>query len=216
MTARSPRWRSPRTGALAVSGGSDRTVRVWDLATSAERAVLAGHAWPGVVGSHHPWTAPWRSAEAVTAPCGSGTWPPGREEAVLTGHAGEVFSVALTPDGTLAVSGSGDGTVRVWDVPAGEQKAILTGHTGWVRAVMVAADGTLAISGGEDASVRGWDWPPGGGGGPHRPSGEVFSVAITPGGARALSGSGDETLREWDPTATAGRPRHGLDFRGSG
>ena len=60
---------------LAVSGGEDGSVRVWDLATE-------------------------------------------REQAILTGHAGEVFSVALTPDGTRAVSGGDDGTVRVWNLTA--------------------------------------------------------------------------------------------------
>ena len=47
----------------------------------------------------------------------------GREEAVLTGHDGEVFSMAITPDGALAVSGGSDRTVRVWDLAAGAQRA---------------------------------------------------------------------------------------------
>ena len=33
----------------------------------------------------------------------------------LQGHAGYVFSVAFSPDGTRIVSGSYDMTVRVWD-----------------------------------------------------------------------------------------------------
>jgi hypothetical protein len=37
------------------------------------------------------------------------------ETARLTGHTSYVFSLAFSPDGETLVSGSGDGTVRLWD-----------------------------------------------------------------------------------------------------
>jgi WD40 repeat protein len=40
-----------------------------------------------------------------------------REKATLDGHTGEVTSVAISRDGRRVVSGSRDGTVKVWDVP---------------------------------------------------------------------------------------------------
>ena len=40
-----------------------------------------------------------------------------------------VTSVALTADGTKGLSGSGDQTVRVWDLERGECVKVLEGHT---------------------------------------------------------------------------------------
>jgi len=65
--------------------------------------------------------------------------------------------VAVTADGTTALSGGGDGTVRVWDLATGQLRATLTGHIS-VSSVAVTPDGTTAVSGGSyDGTVRVWD-----------------------------------------------------------
>jgi WD40 repeat protein len=43
---------------------------------------------------------------------------------VFTGHAGEVYSVAVSADGRTAVSGSYDRSVRVWDLAGGQCLAV--------------------------------------------------------------------------------------------
>ena len=114
----------------------------------------------------------------------------------LTGHTNRVASVSITPDGHLAISGSADGTVRVWDLSSGELLHTLEGHTS-VESVSVTPDGHRAISGSDDRTVRVWDLSSGkllhtleglGGG----------SVSITPDGRLAISGSGDGSVRLWD------------------
>jgi WD40 repeat protein len=117
---------------------------------------------------------------------------------ILSGHTGPVRTVTVSRNGARVVSGSDDGTVRVWDLATG-QDIVLTGHTDWVRAIAVSRNGARLVSGSDDGTVRVWDLAAG------REeavltghTGEVFSVAITPDGALALSGGGDGTLRVWD------------------
>jgi WD40 repeat protein len=108
-------------------------------------------AWARGLASHpgaRTWLAPLTPALApATDPL----------QQILTGHTGGVRSVAVTADGTTALSGGGDGTVRVWDLATGQLRATLTGHIS-VSSVAVTPDGTTAVSGGSyDGTVRVWD-----------------------------------------------------------
>ena len=80
-----------------------------------------------------------------------------RLRAVLRGHAYAVTSVSLSADGRRAVSGSEDGTMRMWDVEGLYCPATLEGHTDPVFGVSLSADGRRAVSGSEDGRVRVWD-----------------------------------------------------------
>ena len=53
----------------------------------------------------------------------------------LAGHKGGVNSVAFSPDGKRALTGSFDGTLRLWDLATGKTLLTLKGHTGGVRSV---------------------------------------------------------------------------------
>ena len=43
--------------------------------------------------------------------------------------------MAVTPDGSRAVSASLDNTLKVWDLASGKELCTLTGHTNWVTAM---------------------------------------------------------------------------------
>ena len=73
------------------------------------------------------------------------------------GHAYRVNSVAVSADGRLALSGSSDSTVKVWDLRSGQELRTLAGHAYGVNSVAVSADGRLALSGSGDSPVKVWD-----------------------------------------------------------
>ncbi len=74
----------------------------------------------------------------------------------IKGHAGQVFTIAFSPDGRRLVSGGRDRLVRVWDTSTWGEVVSLPGPTAYVWALRFSPDGTrLAISGG-DRTYRLW------------------------------------------------------------
>ena len=73
----------------------------------------------------------------------------------LSGHGGWVMALALTGDGRV-VSGSDDGTVKVWDLNSGQEERTLSGHGGGVMALALTGDGRV-VSGSYDGTVKVWD-----------------------------------------------------------
>ena len=67
----------------------------------------------------------------------------GQELHELKGHDGEVGWLALSPDGTMAVSSAihNDFTLKVWDVVGGKAIQALRGHVRQVKGLAFAPDG---------------------------------------------------------------------------
>ena len=84
------------------------------------------------------------------------TWPPTQN--VLFGHTESVSSVAFSHDGKRVVSGSDDGTVRLWDAETGEAIGEpFQSHDGPVSSVAFSHDSKRVVSGSSDGTVRVWD-----------------------------------------------------------
>jgi WD40 repeat protein len=118
---------------------------------------------------------------------------------ILEGHTDCVRAVALSADGKRAVSGSGDNTLRVWDLEGNQVPRILEGHTDEVYGVALSADGKRAVSGSRDFTVRVWDLE--GNQPPRILEGHtdwVLAMALSADGKRAVSGSRDSTVLVWD------------------
>ena len=117
----------------------------------------------------------------------------------FSGHSFSVRSVAFSPDGCYALSGSEDKTLKLWDVNRGNCLRTFIGHSDYVRSVAFSPDGRYALSGSEDQTLKLWDINSGTQIRTFRGySDAVMSVAFSPDGRYALSGNYDKTLKLWD------------------
>jgi cytochrome c len=126
--------------------------------------------------------------------------------AQLRGHGGPVRALAISPDGTQALSGSFDTSAIRWSLPTNTAEQVLRFHDGAVNAVAFLKDGRVASSG-EDARIAIWK------AGEQTPAmvleghkAPVVALAVSPDGATLASASWDHTARLW-PLASGGEPR---------
>jgi WD40 repeat protein len=71
---------------------------------------------------------------------------------VLRGHTSTVRCLKMIHNRPIAISGSRDSTLRVWDVQRGRMLRILSGHTGSVRSLDIC--GNRVVSGSYDGTCR--------------------------------------------------------------
>ena len=126
-------------------------------------------------------------------------------QAQLRGHGGPVRALAISPDGTHAVSGSFDTSAIRWSLAANAAEQVLRLHDGAVNAVAYLKDGRI-VTAGADARIA--IWMPG----RQQPdkildghSAPIASVAVSPDSTMLASASWDRTVRLWP--LNGGEPR---------
>ncbi|HYW61378.1 MAG TPA: c-type cytochrome [Xanthobacteraceae bacterium] len=130
---------------------------------------------------------------------------PDNAQAQLRGHGGPVRALAISPDGTQAVSGSFDTSAIRWSLSKNAAEQVLRFHDGAVNAVAFLTDGRIATSG-EDARIA--IWTPGA----PQPSmvlaghtAPVVALSVSPDGTTLASASWDHTARLWPLAGGAAR-----------
>lgn len=122
----------------------------------------------------------------------------GEGVAVFVGHQLGVNAVDCAPDGSLIVTASGDGTIKLWDNEGHEIRA-LAGHDGAVLDAVFSPDGRYILSGGEDRTARLWDLQGRLIQTMRGHSAGVCSVAFTPDGRQMITAGMDGAVRFWTP-----------------
>ncbi|MFP6770694.1 MAG: WD40 repeat domain-containing protein, partial [Planctomycetaceae bacterium] len=132
-----------------------------------------------------------------TAPNPKPPEPPSRDAAqLLSGHAGDIHSIAFVSDNMTAVTAGADGTVKTWTVAAAGFSQNYTGHGGYVAGLAFSPDGSRLVSSSADKTVRMWDTTT------NKlirtlstqPS-QVYSVVFSPDGKQVLTGGADKSVR---------------------
>lgn len=80
-----------------------------------------------------------------------------RVRGTLRGHTDSVDSVAISPDGKIFATASGDGTAILWDAANGKQVYVLKGHTAPLWGVAFSPDGKTLLTTSADQTAQLWD-----------------------------------------------------------
>ncbi|XP_013789989.1 notchless protein homolog 1-like [Limulus polyphemus] len=75
----------------------------------------------------------------------------------IPGHAEAVISVAFSPDGRFLASGSGDTTVRFWDIHTETPQFTCKGHTNWVLCIAWSPNGKKLASACKKGQIIIWN-----------------------------------------------------------
>jgi WD40 repeat protein len=152
-------------GKRLLTEGNERAVCVWEAATGKRLQPIPGNRGGGL--KLCALSADGKLLASVGSNQGSRRavrlWDVAarRELRPLEGHVAPVTCLALAEAGRAVLSGSIDGTVRVWEV-SGREVRVYAGHEragfgGWVTNLAVAGDGRAVASGDVGRHVRVWD-----------------------------------------------------------
>ncbi len=184
-------------GRRIVTGSYDGTTRVWDSESDRELLNLQNRSEP---------CSAW-SPDGEKILTGITLWDAssGRQLLTLEGHADGtdmINSATFSSDAKLIVTGSWDGTAKVWDAASG--KVLRTLNT-LVTSACIASDGQLIATGHDDGATSLWDTMSGkellvlrG----H--TARINSVQFSPDSKQIVTASFDHTAKVWSAARQQG------------
>ena len=186
-------------GTILASGSSDRTVGLWDAATSKELKKLGYH-------DRAIYSLAF-SADGQMLASGSADrtimlWevtPRAQTGRKLEGHEHSIVALAFSLDGTLLASAGLDLTIRFWSVTTGQEIRRIDTLEDVISVMMLSRDGSMLALAGTDYTVRLRNAVTGGE--MHILKGHIdwaTAIAFSPDGLLLASASYDRTIRLWD------------------
>jgi WD40 repeat protein len=178
-----------RTGRHVLTYGEDGTARIWDSHITAELRLIENEKVPltGLAVADKGALRLTTDARGMAH-----IWRQGRRR--LTLPVRQVSDATFSPDGTLAVTASGDGTVRIWSTDGAPQRTLR--HTSPVAVAFDPEGRRLAAAGGQRVAI--WDaatWRPAR---PVRTGPGVVDVSFSPDGKRLVTANVDGTASIWN------------------
>jgi RNA polymerase sigma factor (sigma-70 family) len=143
---------------LASASQEDRSVYLWDVATGKERRQLT-RTWQGSV---RLAVSPDGRVVAASAAGEIQLWDAATGvEIERFKNAGNPWSLAFSPDGTVLAAGThfsdkNQYSVVRWDLATGAELPRLPGHRGLIEGLAFSPDGTRLVSGSHDTTALVW------------------------------------------------------------
>lgn len=189
-------------GKRIVTGGWDKAVKIWDIATGKELITL-----PEAHTDYTSCVAFSPDGKQIVSGDDSGeikVWDAssGNEVMKLIGHSEGILSTAFSRDGKEIVSAGGDETIKVWDAVTGAEKNTFHyEHLGEVRYAAFSPTGEhiVSTSWGWDAVIKIWDATRGNEVNTiKRINPRIGAVSLSSDGKLLASGSVDNMIKIWD------------------
>ena len=189
----------PADGKFLITGGDDKTVRVWETTSGKQIRSFQGHMTKVIA------VAVRGDARQIASASDDGAirlWDlsTSDDHRALTEATEPLWAVAVSPDGKHAAAAGADKLIRIYETETGKLEATLPGSNSAITTLAFFPDNNRLASGGGDRFVRIWDIAakkllkelPG-----HELP--VLGVAVSADGKFVVSGAADGTARGWDP-----------------
>lgn len=138
-----------------IDKDDNNTVLFWDVPTGKTIAKIDSYGWWGA------YTSASSSDGKIIMIGGLGQATlmnlETKKNFLLQGHKGPIYSVAINKEKTLALTGSHDHSVKLWDVSTGELLNTFLGHEGTVNSVVFHPTKPYVVSGSDDGTIKYWD-----------------------------------------------------------
>jgi WD40 repeat protein len=187
-------------GRQVVFGSCDKTVRIWDVQSTKEIALLQGHHEEVLSVSFSP------DGALVASGSADGTmwvWdmqtPPPVVYIPEDTNREPTHAIAISPNGVRLVSTAGK-LGRVWDMQTRREIAVLDGHTDiiWVVAFSPDSNGLRIVTGSRDKTVRVWYTQTGQELAKFSVNNRPSAVALSADGSRVVVGMDNARMPVWD------------------
>jgi WD40 repeat protein len=150
---------SPTTAAIILASASqDGSVRLWDVQTFTQRALLET-GWAFCV----DWSPDGKQLAVGTYSGEVQIWDAAAQQLLVTWKSKThmpIISLAWSPDGKTIASGELEGEIYWWDAETGEVRQMITGYTNTrsdVNGLAWSPDGSMLASAHQDGKVRLWN-----------------------------------------------------------